>query len=666
MSAELLLVAKGQMGDAVSGLRSLSKEIGDAETKAGKFGTAFGGALAGAGAAGAGLLAKGFADNLDIGAANAKLSAQLGATQEEAAQYGKASSEIYAANWGTSIAEINTTLQSVAQNLGGIGEVGEAEFTKAGTAAQVLADVFGADVGESAKAAGQLIKNGLAANATEAFDILGAGFRDGADRSGDFLETITEYSPQFAKLGFSGGQALALIEDGLQAGAKDADVIADAFKEFSLRAIDGSKTTSEAYKALGVDAKQTAADIAAGGPAANLATQEVLASLNNIKDPLQQNQIGVALFGTQWEDTLRQILPAVSELGDASDTVADSIQSIGDTAGGSAKGQIESLQRGFESWTQNMAASHGSLGLVVTGLSTFGGSALATGAQVGQIVTGLGSLNLASKAATIATNIQTGAQWLLNAAMSANPIGLVILAIVALVAIFVIAWKNSETFRNIVTGAFNKVLSGVQTAWNWIKGNWPLLLAILTGPIGLAVRSIIKHKDEIVAAFKAIPGKIKEAFSNANNLLADAGRRVIQGFIDAITGAFGKVRDTLSRLTGLLPDWKGPKQVDLKILAGPGQWVMQGFRESLESGYSDVERSLRGFSGDLPDAIRADFQPAAIAAQPVAATGAQVGGVAPEVVVHFNGTFDLASDADRRRAARLIRDEIVKLEGAAR
>lgn len=446
-----------------------------------------------AGTAGAAALASGFAQNLDIGEANAKLAGQLGLSQGDADKAGKVAGAVYASNWGESIDEVNETIRTVSMNLGSVASTSEADLTKMTTSAQILADTFGADVGESAKAAGQLIKNGLAKDATEAFDILGAGFRDGADRSGDFLETISEYSPQFSKLGITGSQALALLEDGLKAGARDTDVIADAFKEFSLRAIDGSKSTSDAYKALGMDAKQTAADIASGGPAANEATAQVLQSLNNIKDPLKQNQVGVALFGTQWEDTLRQILPSMAQWGDASDTVAGSITQIGNTAGGSAKGQIDSMKRSFEQWTQGMASSSGATGLVTTGLLTFGGTALATGAQVGQLVTGISSFSGGAKLASAATKTWSLMQAGLNLVMAANPIALVILAIAALVAGLVVFFTKTETGRRIWAAAMTAMKSAVDTfkngaaaAWTWITNAWNTMVSkIKSGASGL-------------------------------------------------------------------------------------------------------------------------------------------------------------------------------------
>ena len=74
--------------------------------------------------------------------------------------------------------------------------------------------------------------------------------------------------------------------------------------------------------------------------------------------------------------------------------------------------------------------------------------------------------SVASKVAGNAAKIWAGVQWLLNAAMSANPIGLVVVAIGALVAAFVTAYQRSETFRNIVQGAWEGIKTAVAAAWD--------------------------------------------------------------------------------------------------------------------------------------------------------------------------------------------------------
>lgn len=106
-------------------------------------------------------------------------------------------------------------------------------------------------------------------------------------------------------------------------------------------------------------------------------------------------------------------------------------------------------------------------------------------------------LAAAQAAATTSTGALAAGTGILNAVMSMNPIALVVIALVGLAAALMYAWQNSETFRNVVTGAFETVKGVVTGVFDWISNNWPTLLAILTGPFGLAVLAITKNWDSI-------------------------------------------------------------------------------------------------------------------------------------------------------------------------
>jgi phage-related protein len=79
---------------------------------------------------------------------------------------------------------------------------------------------------------------------------------------------------------------------------------------------------------------------------------------------------------------------------------------------------------------------------------------------------------VATKASAVATGAMTVAQRGLNLAMRANPIGLVITALFAIGAAFAVAYKKSETFRKIVTGAVNGVKAVVRGVGDFISGVW--------------------------------------------------------------------------------------------------------------------------------------------------------------------------------------------------
>jgi phage-related protein len=153
--------------------------------------------------------------------------------------------------------------------------------------------------------------------------------------------------------------------------------------------------------------------------------------------------------------------------------------------------------------------------------------------------------------------IATNVQWAFNAALAANPIGLVVIAIAALVIGLIIAYKKSETFRKIVNAAFHAVQKAASVAFGWVKKNWPLILAILTGPIGLAVLVIAKNWDRIKSAASAVLGWVKKnwpliiAFLTgpigiAVLVIAKNWDRIKAGaanVVDWIRGIPGKLRD---------------------------------------------------------------------------------------------------------------------------
>lgn len=185
-----------------------------------------------------------------------------------------------------------------------------------------------------------------------------------------------------------------------------------------------------------------------------------------------------------------------------------------------------------------------------------------------------------------AVRVAMAAQWLWNAALSANPIGIVIIAIAALVAALVLLFRNSETARRIMTTAFNAIRNAASSAFNWIRNNWPLILAILTGPIGLAVLAIVKNWDRIVNTAKAVPGRIKGAFGDALSTLKQVG-------IDIVTGLVNGIVEKAADLPGMIKDKlvDGPKNLikkgwkmlsPSKITAEYGKFITEGFIKGIE------------------------------------------------------------------------------------
>lgn len=105
-----------------------------------------------------------------------------------------------------------------------------------------------------------------------------------------------------------------------------------------------------------------------------------------------------------------------------------------------------------------------------------------------------------SAAATKAWAIATG---ILNAVMNANPIGLVVLAIVALVGGVILAYKKFSWFRAGVQAVWNFLKTSVVVVINFIRDHWRLFLPILLGPLGIAIALVTKYWSQIKGAFSA-------------------------------------------------------------------------------------------------------------------------------------------------------------------
>lgn len=119
----------------------------------------------------------------------------------------------------------------------------------------------------------------------------------------------------------------------------------------------------------------------------------------------------------------------------------------------------------------------------------------------------------------------------LGAAIAANPLGL-LLTVAGLVIVAIgILYSKSETFKNLVDGIGTAIKNAFSGTIDFLKNNWPMILAILTGPIGLAVLAIAKNWDTIISTIKGLPKRIKDAASNLWDGIKDSFKLAINYII---------------------------------------------------------------------------------------------------------------------------------------
>lgn len=285
-------------------------------------------------------------------------------------------------------------------------------------------------------------------------------------------------------------------------------------------------------------------------PANSRALLQVLVPLTKIFAQLSQNQALVksVIYFMLLKSSFGQLSGAAGNLKTAySDTISvftktkDAVQAVG------------RFRDGFRD--ANAAASEfsGTAG-------TMGGKLKSGLTGITGWVKGIRNWTLWTKVASAAQKVWNGVQVAFNFIMGMNPIVLVIAGIALLVAAVILAYHKFGWFRDFVNAvwrdirawtldAWHWILGAIQATWNWVKQNWPLLLGIITGPIGLAVVFIVKHWNAILDAAKFLWHALQAGW----DILVRVVRAIVAGFVDKILGFFGMILHGAAVMWGWVP-----------------------------------------------------------------------------------------------------------------
>ena len=331
---------KSAFSDAANESIPLVGKVG--ELTAGLSGSAVAAIGVGAAAVGVGALAVGTAN--DISGAMNDFIAITGKGTEETERYQAVMEDIYANNYGESFSDIGQAMAEVTKQL---GDMDDASLQNVTDSAFALRDTVGYDIPESTRAAKAIVDN-FGVSGEEAMNLIASGAQNGLDYSGELLDSISEYSVQFDKMGLGAEDMFAIFQKGAESGAFNLDKVGDAVKEMSIRVVDGSETTKQGFELLGLNADEMAQKFAAGGETAKEAFNETLDALAAMEDPIAQNTAGVDLMGTMWEDLGPEAVTALAEIEEGAYTTSDAMNQIKDVKYDDLGSMFEELKRNVE------------------------------------------------------------------------------------------------------------------------------------------------------------------------------------------------------------------------------------------------------------------------------------------------------------------------------
>ena len=419
---------------------------------------------------------------------------KTGAAEDEFNSLNEAMENVYANNFGESIEDVANSMAIVKTNTKLTGD----ELQLATERALLLRDTFEFDINESTRSAKMLMEQfGLSSD--EAFNLIAQGAQNGLDKNGDLLDTINEYSVHFKDAGYSAEEMFNSLINGTEAGTFSVDKLGDAVKEFGIRMRDGS--ANDAIKELGLNVDDVTKRFAQGGESASSAMGEVTDALFTLEDPLKKNELGVAMFGTMFEDLGAAGVEALMYIGGEADRTATTLNDINNQKYDDIGKAIQGLGRTFQvdvieplgeelkpvvedaiSYVQeNGPEIKEILRGIVEKIGEFVGFIVNNSAAIittiGGIATGLLAWNVASiiqgvvsaiKAFKKANEGAALAQLALNAATSASGIGLIVGIIGAVITALITLWTTNEDFRNAVIEIWNNIKEVGIACWEAI------------------------------------------------------------------------------------------------------------------------------------------------------------------------------------------------------
>lgn len=495
----------GKISDVWGKTKKVFSGLGDsidkASAKMGSFAKYAGGtAAAGIGGAVGGFTAAAGKEFIEMDTAFSHLEARTNATGKELEALKNTSKTLYSEGFGENIPQISSDLSILA---GQFKNLSEKQLTSMGKGIYTVTELWGQDFNEVSRTVSVLQKNFDGLSETDALDVITYGFQNGMDFSGELLDTLREYAPQFNEMGMSVENMMAVLQAGTDAGAWNLDKVGDAIKESHLRMGALDKATVEAYKSMGFNAEEYVGKISKGGEIGNKAFQEVVSELMKVEDATLRNQLATDLFGTQYEDLQEKVIFAMTDATNATvdfgGATEEASKKMHDNFGAKmtktwntlkikmaeafedAGGQelLDSIATGAQNLVPKITDMVGKVvefgtavrdnwGTIKPILSTLifaiGGFSAALGAL--KVVTGV--ISIFGKLKTIIGGVKI-AFGLLSTVMRLSPFGLIITLVTAVITIGVKLWQNWDIVKEKAGALWDKVKEVFGGIFEWGK-----------------------------------------------------------------------------------------------------------------------------------------------------------------------------------------------------
>lgn len=538
----------------------------------------------------------------EVNSAQRLIQMEMGLTAGEAEKAGKVIENVFVNGIAQDVEQAKNAVVAVKGQMEGLSNI---ELEKVSEQALLIANTFDEDVNEVTRAASSIMKN-FKLEGSEAMDTVAGAMQHIKDP--EILDTLREYGPQFAEMGYSAEEMVSILESGMDAGAWSLDKVGDAIKESHLRMQDMSDATFETYEALGLSAEEYSQKIAGGGEEGNKAFSEIIGKLKAVESETERNAMATSLFGTTYEDLREEVIFA---LGDAEKNLKDftgttdkmkndmfknnpmkalevSMRELNQAIGplilevtNVIVNHIVPAIKKFTDWFNSLSDEGKKTALIIAGIVAAIGPLLIVFAQIMPVFTGVISL---IKGLSAAVGLLSKAM----AFLAANPIILIIAAVIGLIALIVYLWKTNETFRNVIMAIWTAISDFFIAVWEKLKAVgefiWDAIVAYITWYIN-TLKTIIKTVITVIMTI----------WETAWNGIKTAGEFIWNLIVGYIKWYIGTIRKIIETVLGVIK-WIWEKYwgfID-KYVLGVAEKIWNGIEDNFNKVKDFITNTLSG------------------------------------------------------------------------
>lgn len=417
----------------------------------------------------------------------------------------------------------------------------------------------------------------------------------------DQLDIITEYGSQLSRAGYSAEEIQAIMKAGVDTGSWNIDNLLDGLKEGRIvlsefgQGID--EETAKLFNKIGISSKQVqewGQAVAAGGKSGKDAMVEVAKAISNIDDSTLQNQIGVKVYGTLWEEQGNAIVNTIVRADDEVISLEKNQEGLNNTISSMDSDPAIKMEKAMTDLKNALQPILTIIAEVVGKVAEWISNNPTLAATITAVITVIGILmGIFMALSPIITAITALAGTLsVGIGAIAYPVLIVIGVITALIAIGVALYKNWEEIKTKCSEIWTSIKDFFSNIIDRIKTS-------IVEKFNSIKESISDKMHEVKTSISDIWNKVMDFFKDID--LFEIGKNIIQGLINGIKSMASSIVSSVKGVVdGAIEGAKNllgihsPSRVFMEF----GEYTGEGFI----NGINEMKNAVAKAGQDMADA----------------------------------------------------------------